>query len=207
MTNEGRANQRLRTRQDLLRAAARLMKEGSTPTVAEVAAEALVSRATAYRYFPTRQSLLIEAPLDREVPTPEDLFADDPSTDPEERVDRAEAALHDMTYANEAQVRALLALSMERWAGRDAAKDKTPLRQNRRIPLIDAALAPVRSQLDDETYENLRAALAAYFGIESMVLFNDVLDIESDEARRIKSWAVRKLVRAALEECGRSGGE
>jgi len=207
MNEEGRANQRLRTRQDLLRAAARLMKEGTTPTVAQVAEEALVSRATAYRYFPTRQSLLVEAPLDRDVPTAEDLFADDPSTDPEDRVDRAEAALHDMTYANEAQVRALLALSMERWAARETAEEKTPLRQNRRVRLIDAALAPVRSQLDDEIYENLRAALAAYFGIEPLVLFSDVLNVESDEARKIKSWAVRTLVRAALEQSRGSKGE
>jgi hypothetical protein len=47
-----RENQRRRTRKDLLQAAARLMKEGRTPSLDEVAETALVSRATAYRYFP-----------------------------------------------------------------------------------------------------------------------------------------------------------
>src|SRR5690606_29203736 len=59
-----RANQRLRTRKDLLRAAARLLAAGRTPTLEEVAAEALVSRATAYRYFPGIEALLLEAALD-----------------------------------------------------------------------------------------------------------------------------------------------
>ncbi|HYN45985.1 MAG TPA: TetR family transcriptional regulator, partial [Allosphingosinicella sp.] len=47
----GRPNQKSRTRKDLLRAAAQLMKVGRSPTLEEVAQEAEVSRATAYRYF------------------------------------------------------------------------------------------------------------------------------------------------------------
>ena len=56
--NRGRRNQRLRTRKDLLLAAAGLLKEGRTPTMDDVAQHALVSRATAYRYFPSIDALL-----------------------------------------------------------------------------------------------------------------------------------------------------
>src|SRR6185295_18078470 len=41
---KGRPNQKSRTRKDLLRAAARLMKEGRNPSLEEIAEEALVSR-------------------------------------------------------------------------------------------------------------------------------------------------------------------
>src|SRR5690606_29510510 len=58
-----RANQKLRTRKDLLEAAARLMREGRTPTFDEIAEAAMVSRATAYRYFPGLDALLVEAGL------------------------------------------------------------------------------------------------------------------------------------------------
>lgn len=64
----GRPNQRVRTRKDLLQAAARLMKQGRKPSLDDVAQEALVSRATAYRYFPTIDALLLEASLDVAVP-------------------------------------------------------------------------------------------------------------------------------------------
>src|SRR4028119_708650 len=74
-----RANQRYRTRKDLLTAASRLMKEGRKPTLEEVAEAALVSRATAYRYFPSVEALLIEASVDITVPDGATLFAGDPS--------------------------------------------------------------------------------------------------------------------------------
>ena len=41
----------------------------------QIAAEALISRATAYRYFPSVEALLLEASLDVAVPEADDLFA------------------------------------------------------------------------------------------------------------------------------------
>ncbi|CAG0959924.1 hypothetical protein PHYC_00668 [Phycisphaerales bacterium] len=195
----GRPNQRHRTRKDLLSAAARLLKEREgTPSMDDVAAAAMVSRATAYRYFPTIESLLVEAPLDGAVPGPEDVFADDATQDPAARVDRAEAALHDMCYRNAAQLRVMLAASLERAAG--GAAEGVPVRQNRRTSLIKAALEPARARFSDGAYEKLCAALALVFGTESMIVCTDVLGVDSKHARKVKSWAVRTLVQAALED-------
>lgn len=196
---DGRPNQRLRTRKDLLHAAARLLKTGRKPSMDEVAEEALVSRATAYRYFPNLESLLIEAPLDEAVPDPKALFPDESSMTPEERVDTAEAALHAMIHRNEARLRLMLANSLEQpfAGGRTGA---TPHRQNRRTALIEEALAPVRDKFRPAIYKRLCASLALVFGTESAVVFRDVLQINEREARKIKSWAIHTLVRAALEE-------
>ena len=210
-----RRNQQRRTRNDLLAAAARLLQEGRTPDMERVAAEAMVSRATAYRYFPSIESLLIEAPLDGIMPDPVRLFGRDDADgraaiqDPAERVDRAEAALHDACYRNESQLRVMLAASLERALGAERAgsrrgkkkrADRLPVRQNRRTPLIEAALAPARRRLSAEAYSRLCAALALVFGTESMIVFEDVLGLDEKTARRIKSWTVRALVAAALAE-------
>src|SRR5581483_8043837 len=64
-----RVDQKLRTRAALLRAASELVAQGKSPSVAEVAESAQVSTATAYRYFPTQQALLVELPLDEAAPT------------------------------------------------------------------------------------------------------------------------------------------
>ena len=200
-TDTGRTNQRHRTRKDLLAAAARLLKQGRSPDMDDVAVEALVSRATAYRYFPTVESLLVEAPVDGAVPTPDAVFANDSSTDPADRADKAEAALHEMAFRNERQLRLMLAASLER-AAKSPPPPGVPIRQNRRTPLIEAALAPARDKLDDETYATLRAALALVFGTESMIVFRDVLGLDEPTARKVKSWAVRALVNAALAESG-----
>lgn len=190
------SNRELRTRKDLLQAAGRLMKQGRRPSMEEVAAEALVSRATIYRHFTNVDALLVEVPVDEAVADPGALFAHDASTDAEARIDRAEAFMHDITYRNEPQLRIMLANSI----GRDTADDALPRRQNRRLPLIEAALAPVRASINDAGYERLCTALALMFGPEAMIVARDVLRIDAGQARDAKSWAVRALVRAALEE-------
>src|SRR4051812_1372632 len=59
----GRAAQRRRTRKAIVAAAAELLAQGRTPSVAEVAAAAEVSRRTVYMYFPTLERLLVDASL------------------------------------------------------------------------------------------------------------------------------------------------
>lgn len=190
----GKSNQELRTRKDLLLAAGRLLKTGRKPSMDEVAEEALVSRATAYRHFPSIDTLLVEVPIDESVSDPHVLFRDDPSRDVEARIDRAEASIHDAVYRNEAQLRVMLANSI----GRDAGNDAVPPRQNRRLPLIEAALEPARSRMRDADYKRLCAALAMIFGPESMIVFRDVMRLDEASARKVKSWAARALVRESL---------
>lgn len=187
------SNQELRTRKDLLLAAARMMKQGRKPTMEEVAEEALVSRATAYRYFQSIDALLVESPVDAAAGDLEQMFDGNDSTDAEDRIDKAEAALHRIVYDNEAQLRIMLANSI----GRDLTDKSVPKRQNRRMPLIEAALSTTRARFRDEDYDKLRLALAVIFGTESMIVFRDVLGLDEKTARQVKSWAVRALVRAA----------
>ena len=194
-----RTNQRARTRKDLLSAAARLLKLGKTPDMDDVAREAMVSRATAYRYFPSVEALLVEAPLDFAVPEPAHLFAHDDSTDPVQRVTRAESILHEVCYRNEKPLRAMLAASMERAIHGDDSH-AIPLRQNRRSGLIDAALTPARTRMSKATYEKLSASLALLFGTEAMIVFKDVLRVDEHTAKRVKEWAVKALVNAAMED-------
>lgn len=190
------SNQELRTRKDLLRAAGRLMKQGRKPTMDEIAEEALISRATAYRHFTGVDALLMEVPIDEAVIDPAALFENDDSTDAEARIDRAEASMHEVVYRNEAQLRIMLANLIRR----ETADDSPPLRQNRRLPLIEAALATSRHRLTDDHYEKLCTALALMFGPEAMIVFRDVMRIDADTARSVKSWAARALVRSALQD-------
>ncbi len=195
----GRPNQKQRTRKDLLQAASRLLREGPTPTLEAVAAEALVSRATAYRYFPNLEALLAEAAADVATPQAEALFADGAPTDPVERVRLVDAALHEMVLANETPLRLMLAHSMGRIARGEDVGD-IPARQNRRTPMIETALEPLAGEIPAETLERLTQALAVLIGTESMIVFKDVLQISADEALAVKRWAIGALVDAAKRD-------
>jgi AcrR family transcriptional regulator len=191
----GRPNQKNRTRKDLLRAAARLMKDGGRPSFEEVAAEATVSRATAYRYFSGIDALLVEAALDVAMPAGDDLFADDESTDPLARLLRADQAVHAMIRANAPALRAMLIHSLQQ----SLAGETLPARQNRRTPLIESALAPARNRFAPAAFDALVKALALIVGTESMVVFKDVLRLDDAEADEVRRWMISALVEAAEE--------
>jgi AcrR family transcriptional regulator len=190
-----RQGQKSRTRKDLLRAAARLMQEGKSPTLEEVAEEALVSRATAYRYFPGVEALLTEAALDLAMPDGERFFAGDDATEPLERLLRADAAVAEMIRANEPALRAMLIHSLQQ--GLAGGAEGLPLRQNRRTPLIEAALAPGAAAFAPWARDRLARALALVFGTEAMLAFKDVLRLPDDEADAVRRWMIRALVEAA----------
>ena len=189
-----RSNQKSRTRKDLLRAAARLMKEGRNPTLEEVAEEALVSRATAYRYFPGVEALLVEAALDVAMPTAEELFAGDGSVDPVARLRRADRAVDAMIRSNEPALRRMLIHSLQRGLEPGGT---LPVRQNRRMPLIEAALAPASGAFAPAARDRLVKAMALVIGTESRVAFKDVLRLEDEEATAVRDWMIEALVHAA----------
>lgn len=193
----GRANQKRRTRKDLLVAASRLMQQGRKPNLEEIAEEAFVSRATAYRYFPNVDALLLEAALDVATPEPDALFAGEESGDAATRLLMADRALQDMVRANEPQLRMMLAKSLEASVGGEAG---VPPRQNRRMPLIEAALEPARKDMPPATYRTLIRALALLFGTEAMIVCKDVLQIGDKEADRMRHWAMLALLETAFKK-------
>lgn len=192
-----RTNQKLRTRKDLLEAASRLLAQGRTPTLDDVATEANISRATAYRYFSGLDALLLEASLDIAVPHADDLFGPEGSNDPIDRLNRVDSTLHEMINAHEPSLRAMLAHSLQRGPNVEGG---IPSRQNRRTPLIEAALEPARDEFSPEMREILVAALGLIIGTEAMVVFKDVLRSNDADARSIKAWMIATLVDAARRE-------
>lgn len=195
-TSDPRANQKRRTRRELLCAAARLIGQGRKPGLEEIAEEALVSRATAYRYFPDLDALLLEATLDIAAPEPDALFGPDAPADPLARLAIVDAAFETMMDRNEPALRLMLAKSLER---RVQAGGETIQRQNRRTPLIEAAIEPLAGQIAPERLETLKSALALMLGTESFIVFNDVLGLDQDAARATKRWAFEALLEAATK--------
>jgi AcrR family transcriptional regulator len=193
-----RLNQKLRTRAALLHAARDLVALGQTPSIADTADAAKVSRATAYRYFTRQEELLAEVPLDEAAPTVTSLFGEDAPTDPEDRVALVQNALYDLSRDHETEFRLFLRTSVTR-ALRDADGTSDPFRGARRTALLAEALAPLAGELTAAEIERLKTALAMLVGTEPMIVLRDVLRLEHDRARESGEWAVRQLVRAARQ--------
>lgn len=193
-----RANQKARTRQAIVRAAGVLLARGEKPSLDEISAEARVSRATAYRYFPGLDALLSEAAVDVLVPEPGELLGAGAPTDPFERLALVDDTFDRACREREVPLRLMLARMLERSVGRGT--DEPPLRQNRRGPLIERALAPLEPRLGQARTKWLVNALAMIVGTEGFIALNDVVGLDRDQARAVRRWAIDALVAAALRE-------
>jgi AcrR family transcriptional regulator len=188
---EGRARQRNRTRRAVIAAAAELMRDGNTPTVAEAAEAAEVSRATAYRYFPTQDLLLAEVALFA-VGGPIVRDDDEGSLPVADAVGRLVRATGEWAYESEQPLRTLLRLSLDPAAG--------VRRPGHRVGWIADALAPVRDELDPATYARLANALTLLLGIDPVVVMTDIAGVGREEGLDALEWTARSLVEAALRE-------
>jgi AcrR family transcriptional regulator len=193
-----RANQKARTRQAIVRAAGALLARGHKPSLDEIAAEAKVSRATAYRYFPGLDALLSEAAVDGLIPEPGDLLGVGAPDDSFERLTLVDDTFDRACREREAALRLMLARTLERSVGRGA--DGPPLRQNRRGPLIEQALAPLAPRLGKARVERLVQALTMVVGTEGFIALTDVAGLDRDQAREVRRWTIDALVAAALRE-------
>lgn len=199
----GRINQKRRTRSAIVTAAVDLLQQGLKPTVAEVADAATVSRATAYRYFPSQEFLLAEAVLhDIRGEVDHILELVSVSTAPAGRIDAVIQAMQERTLAREAGFRTLLRLSMEQsFEGGDGRTTPVgPRRGGRRIDWIKQALAPVWDQLDEPMQERLVGALSLCMGIEALVVLRDICEYPPEQALEICRWMAQAILDVGLED-------
>jgi AcrR family transcriptional regulator len=199
-----RPAQRRRTRKAIVDAAMRLVARGETPSVADVAAAAEVSRRTVYLYFPTFDQLLLDATVGVLTRESVDRAIDRaPAGEAvEERVERMVRTLHQMPPQVERLGRELIRLTVA--AGGDTDDRTGPRRGYRRIEWIEAALAPLRGSVDAPRWQRLVAALAMVVGWEALIVQRDVCGLSASEGEEVSVWAARALLQATLQNRRRS---
>ena len=157
-----------------------------------------VSRATAYRYLPTRSKLVNAviaealAPVRKAVPQQGD----------------ARRRLHellDRTYSRfreyEPHMRAALQLALEHQAlERAGLLEEEPFRRGQRREILKVAIAPLQARLAPRDFERLLKALAVVYGIEAMIILKDICGASDRETEAIVRWMMNALVEAALRE-------
>jgi AcrR family transcriptional regulator len=192
----GRANQKLRTRNAIVQAAAELSRTGREVTMSEVAKAALVSEATAYRYFPDLASLLREA-IGGQLPDPAEALAPVAgSDDPVERIAAATEFLLRHVLSRQGVVRALIAATITR-------PGEPQARPGLRFGLIDSALAPLEHTLgatDPAALTQLKRDLAVVVSAEALFSLTDLHGLDPEEAIASIVHTATTLTRAATAE-------
>lgn len=192
----GRANQKQRTRTAIVDAARELIRSSGEVTMPLVARAALVSEATAYRYFPDLVTLLREA-MDGVSPNAAEALAPvQDSDDPVERVAYAAEYLLRHVLRYQGAVRAMISATIVRpdWAG---------TRPGYRFGLIDEALAPLDATLGSrqpEALQQLKLRLAIVISAEALFTLTDLCRLTPEDAIFSAVQAARAITAAALTE-------
>ncbi|WP_155357604.1 TetR/AcrR family transcriptional regulator [Acrocarpospora macrocephala] len=187
----GRHQQKARTRQALVDATRRLLAQGADPTVEDVAAEAGISRTTAYRYFPNQRSLLTAAHPEIERHS---LLPEDAPDDPAARLDLVMRAFARLTLEWEPQLRTSLRLSL------DPGAEQPVLRQGRAIGWIEDALTPLRTTHPNLDIHRLAVAIRSATGIEALIWLTDIAGMTRQEAADTMCWSAHAMLTAAIRE-------
>ncbi|TPJ51183.1 MULTISPECIES: TetR/AcrR family transcriptional regulator [unclassified Mesorhizobium] len=190
---------RARTKRLMLETATRLMQAGATPSISEVAEAAQVSRATAYRYFPS-QAALVQAVVNEGLGPI--LTWKSTSADAERRVAELFDTAMPRIEAFEATFKAALKLSLDQWARRQAGTlgSEPAFKRGHRVELLQDALAPLKGRLPPRDLKRLAQALSLIFGVEVLIVLKDIWGLDGRRTMSVAQWAAVALVRAAIAE-------
>lgn len=191
----------------LIKQAMKLFEKGAFPTVTELATEAQVSRATAYRYFPT-QSDLISAVVDESL-KPIILWQPE-QTRVEERVNELLSFAYPQMFKHEGALRAALLLSLQQWAEEraslfksetddtvDVSVKREKLVRGHRKQILKQVTAPLNDELPADLVEKVNHALSIIYGSEVFMVLKDIWQLENDDVQAVTKWIAKAILNQA----------
>jgi AcrR family transcriptional regulator len=202
VASRGRTNQKARTQRAIVEACVELIRQRQPVTMPEVAKAAMVSEATAYRYFPDLASLLAKA-LAEDWPAPTEALAPvEASNDPVERVAFATRFLLQGVAERQAVVRSMISATMVQ------PELSSRARPGIRFGLIEYALAPFSDAFeaaDSELLAQLRLDLAVVVSAEALFCLTDLCGLSVEDAICSAERTARTLTAAAFRQINSVG--
>ena len=195
-------------RNTLIKNALDMFEKGDFPSVTELATKANISRATAYRYFPT-QSDLVSAVVEESLK---------PIIDWEPKHSTAEECINELLefaypqmLQHEGALRAALLLSLQQWAEQRAktTHDEIPLQhqdiqekliRGNRKHILSLATKSLNNELTPALKQKVIHALSLIYGSEVFMVLKDIWQIENDDIPAVTQWIAKAIINQARED-------
>ncbi|PHM30051.1 TetR/AcrR family transcriptional regulator [Xenorhabdus innexi] len=191
---------RKRTYQLLINTALTLFEKGIMPSISELAIKAGVSRATAYRYFPTQSDLIAAIVSASLGPI---LTWHPKSEKTEERI----AELMDFAYPRmfeyEVALRAALQVSLQQWIERRSLSDKSKekqLERGNRKETLSMITSPMKNSFSPELIDRVMKSLSVIYGSEIFLVLKDIWKLNNEQVIEIAKWMAKAIINQAIEE-------
>lgn len=170
----------------------------------EVAERALVSVATAYRYFSSAEELWWEASnmaFGGALAQAEQRI-EAAGSDPQARLEALIRSVGFQMLEDQIPYRRITKTALEQWFRQSdsPASEKVPIRQGRRNEQIRNVIAPLDGQLSKKDMDRIAEALGLVVGAEAMISLTDAVGLDVPAAKKALVDAARWLLAGALAE-------
>ena len=189
----------------MLTAASELVREGRPASIPEAADRALVSVATAYRYFSSAEELWWEA--SKSIAFEGGMAEahrriDEAGNEPQARVEALIRSTGFRTLDDQVPYRQMAKAALDQWFRQIDVEEseRVPIREGRRNEMIRSAVAPLRDEFREKDVDRIAHALALVIGSEAMITLIDAVGLDVPTAKRSMLDAGRWLLAGALDE-------
>jgi hypothetical protein len=173
--------------------------------MSEAADRALVSVATAYRYFSSAEELWWEA--SKSIAFEGGMAEahrriDEAGNDPQARVEALIRSTGFRTLDDQVPYRQMAKAALDQWFRQIDVEEseQVPIREGRRNEGIRSAIAPLRDELGQKDVDRIAHALALVIGSEAMIALVDAVGLDVPTAKQSMLDAGRWLLDGALAE-------
>ncbi|HDL7059169.1 TPA: TetR/AcrR family transcriptional regulator [Yersinia enterocolitica] len=183
---------RARTQRLLIDTAMSMYEQGAFPSITEVANAAQLSRATAYRYFPT-QSALVSAMVDESLGP---ILAWQPTQpDARQRIAELLSFAYPRMLQHEGVLRAALHLSLQQWAdNRSNPNNEEKLIRGNRKRLLKLAVEPLEGKLTPEALQRVIHAFSLIYGSEVFMVLKDIWHLDDAGIQDVTQWMGKAIL-------------
>ncbi len=188
--DEGRVRQKLKTRVSILTAAKRLMKQSQKISLEDVATEAKISRATIYRYFSNIDLLIMEASLDIQHPTSDQIKEQTKALSLVDRLRYIQEHYNTLAQENEIEFRRYLSAALI-----EAITQKKKVRGARRVESLKKSLQPFKKQIPEKEFTKLIHIASVLMGIDALVVTKDVCYLSNEESSELLEWGLQMILK------------
>ncbi|WP_140414510.1 TetR/AcrR family transcriptional regulator [Yersinia intermedia] len=181
-----------RTRRLLIDTAMSMYEQGTFPSITDVANAAQLSRATAFRYFPT-QSALVSAMVDESLGP---ILAWQPTQpDARQRIAELLSFAYPRMLQHEGVLRAALHLSLQQWAAdRSNPNSEEKLVRGNRKRLLKLAVEPLEGKLSPEALQRVIYSFSLIYGSEVFMVLKDIWHLDDAGIQDVTQWMGKAIL-------------
>lgn len=190
---------RKRTFNRLISTALSLFEDGKLPSVSEVASHADVSRATAYRYFPTHSDL-VSAIVSESLGPILTWLPDSQKT--EEQIQELLLFAYPRMFQYEGALRAALQVSLQQWAAARSSTVKVEKRlvRGHRKDILAMIVEPMKDDFSPEIIEKVKRSFSLIYGSEVFLVMKDIWNMDNAEVIKINQWIATAIYNQAIKD-------